>query len=564
MGAYENPVEVIDTSGQYWAQALTSVGNIVITAEERRRKRLALANKAQAELDQYTLDYTNKRRDKIYDIIARNNITNPTIIETADVLLAENVKYMNLINSATTQQQKSWATKQQGKIQGLLSQITPLHKRMKEGRGDYIENYSQIKAGDQGGVTYFGNPTEMNYKRAMLVDSGMGQGSANWSVDINNLDAGININYQGHEFKEKGGWNVSAITMASFIPTKIPNTTRQMVNILEPSSVKNPDGAGITNKNGDISDQFLDHYNTTSTPSKDGTSVITKTPPNYNEIALAVNTTLETKAMAQLTNYNQANSIWQNTLVDYSNGEDLPVGIGGSGIVTPEGTTKFVNAFKEYFGRLIPGAKYVDLSTEEGRELIEGPMGQYLINKLNLIETKPGSRDWIQDVNNNNIIDEGETTFKGDVPMAGLKGKISTKGASRPRKDDIVREETQTRLDNLILMFDELDPKRGFTQFSNKSPNIVFNSAFQLEMARFGFAISKPAENTTTGEEFVTLKSDTTNKAKELPSKGLSDLKLKQQMYILDGGKLTDTAYKNLKGTKQKKNPYNVLPVLNQ
>ena len=38
----------------------------------------------------------------------------------------------------------------------------------------------------------------------------------------------------------------------------------------------------------------------------------------------------------------------------------------------------------------------------------------------------------------------------------------------------------------------------------------------------------------------------------------MTDLFLKQQMYLLDGGNLTDEAYKNLKSTPKESNPYNV------
>ena len=116
---------------------------------------------------------------------------------------------------------------------------------------------------------------------------------------------------------------------------------------------------------------------------------------------------------------------------------------------------------------------------------------------------------------------------------------------------------TQKRLDNLVVMFDELDPKRGFSKIENKRKDVTFNSEFQREINRFGFSFSKPpSENEES--EFVILKSDKTAKTKELPSKGLSDLELKQQMYLLDGGKLTDSAYKKLKGPAAKENPYNV------
>jgi hypothetical protein len=135
--------------------------------------------------------------------------------------------------------------------------------------------------------------------------------------------------------------------------------------------------------------------------------------------------------------------------------------------------------------------------------------------------------------------------------------KVSNTGDKITANKQLELATTQKRLDNLVVMFDELDPKRGFSKIENKRKDVTFNSEFQREINRFGFSFSKPpSENEES--EFVILKSDKTAKTKELPSKGLSDLELKQQMYLLDGGKLTDSAYKKLKGPAAKENPYNV------
>ena len=72
----------------------------------------------------------------------------------------------------------------------------------------------------------------------------------------------------------------------------------------------------------------------------------------------------------------------------------------------------------------------------------------------------------------------------------------------------------------------KLDPKRGFSKIENKRKDVTFNSEFQREINRFGFSFSKPpSENEES--EFVILKSDKTAKTKELPSKGLSRLRIK-------------------------------------
>ena len=136
-----------------------------------------------------------------------------------------------------------------------------------------------------------------------------------------------------------------------------------------------------------------------------------------------------------------------------------------------------------------------------------------------------------------------------------IKDKSSEKGLTGNKQFDL--DATSKRLTNLVTMFDSLDPKRGFSTVENKRKDVTFNSEFQREINRFGFSFSKPpSENEES--EFVILKSDKTAKTKELPSKGLSDLELKQQMYLLDGGNLTDEAYKKLSPKKAEKNQFNI------
>ena len=155
------------------------------------------------------------------------------------------------------------------------------------------------------------------------------------------------------------------------------------------------------------------------------------------------------------------------------------------------------------------------------------------------------------------IVYQKYVTIQNGMERVEIKTNDSDGGSKITGNKQLELVTTQERLDNLVVMFDKLDPKRGFSKIGNKRKDITFNSEFQREINRFGFSFSKPP-NENEESEFVILKADKTAKTKEVPSKGLSDLELKQQMYLLDGGKLTDTAYKKLEGPAAKENPWNV------
>ena len=124
MGAYENPVTVVDTeSAKYWAQAIGNLGNTMVKSMELRRQRLAASNKAQAEQDKFTLDYSMKKRDHIYDVMAKANIINPSKQIAIDNLLKDNLKYWKMSQYGADETIKSYGLAQQGKVQKMLSSI---------------------------------------------------------------------------------------------------------------------------------------------------------------------------------------------------------------------------------------------------------------------------------------------------------------------------------------------------------------------------------------------------------------------------------------------------------
>jgi hypothetical protein len=126
-----------------------------------------------------------------------------------------------------------------------------------------------------------------------------------------------------------------------------------------------------------------------------------------------------------------------------------------------------------------------------------------------------------------------------------LQEKPTINAPKTKKEGQIKREETEARLNILNKDLIKADFGRGKSQIGGQV-DITFDSKFQRTINNLGFSFKKLDVEQGSGDQFVTLKSIATGKTQEIPSKGTTDLELKQYMYILDGGKKDDEGYKNL------------------
>ena len=549
MGAYENPVTVVDTeSAKYWAQAIGNLGNTMVKSMELRRQRLAASNKAQAEQDKFTLDYSMKKRDHIYDVMAKANIINPSKQIAIDNLLKDNLKYWKMSQYGADETIKSYGLAQQGKVQKMLSSIVPLSETIDGNRREFISKYQPGNLGEQNNYVYNKDKQWENMQKVMMTDSGLNPGKAVWSYDSENLDAGFNINYTGERFKEEGGYNISATSLANYIPTAVPLANKELGSLLGPNDDNNPGGLDIVNAKGQLTDDNLNYDNVTVTPNPDGSADILTIQPAYGKIAGAINTRLETNAMAILKDTDRANAWWQNVMVKDSNGKPLPEGEGGEGIFTKEGTMAFVEAYKRYTGTLIPDSKYIDLNSDSGKAFLETTQGLAIIKKMNL-KYNEETEKWTQ-------VGVDRDSYKGDDSIEGLvyydaQGERKVTKASQEKdvpKWKADKAATTTRLNTLNTNMKDLSLTGQQVSGSEGTTTINFNSAFKKKIDNLGFDVGE-AKNDQIYGQVVKVRSQKTNQTIELHSKGMTLSQLKQRLYLLDGGNTSDQAYKDLAPT---------------
>ena len=125
-------------------------------------------------------------------------------------------------------------------------------------------------------------------------------------------------------------------------------------------------------------------------------------------------------------------------------------------------------------------------------------------------------------------------------------------------ESEIKRAGTSKRLKSLTSKLEKLNTKRP-TLKGTKKQDIIFDSEFQKQLLpEFSF---KNVEGDEEGD-YLELKSVATGKVAEIPSKGLSDAKLKMTMYILDGGNTYDQAYLKLQKEAEKEGKVQGLPIV--
>ncbi len=128
----------------------------------------------------------------------------------------------------------------------------------------------------------------------------------------------------------------------------------------------------------------------------------------------------------------------------------------------------------------------------------------------------------------------------------------------KPTEGAIKRGETKTRLKALTGKLDKLNTKRPTVE-GVKKQDIIFDSEFQKQLLpEFSFKSLKGDLQGT----YLELKSTATGKVAEIPSKGLSDAKLKMTMYVLDGGSTSDPAYLKLEKDLEKEGKVKGLPLV--
>ena len=347
MGAYENPITVIDTeSAKIFANAISNVGIGISNTLEQEKKRQSEAQKREREWLDWTFKYTNENLDKVYDQLQNVGVNNAQAFEAVRPLIDNSTRFDIAAKAVGTLEEQSELMAEAAKNKQGVKLFINVQKEFKTNderfNKEFIDNID--KAGKEGGVPLVGKKNQM-YNLGMSIRNGINPGNEEFYFD---QDKGNwRVKYTGPEIT-KAGLNevdMDAAVFAAYDPGTIPEISKDIYTLFSEKSENNPKGLGFLDKSGQLSSQYIDTGNIKYEISKkDGIEFRTEIfPAKVGEMTAQATTYLTAQAEGLLKTGTQAEVVWENLL---SLGDNpLEYGASGSGIFSKESEEKFVKAY---------------------------------------------------------------------------------------------------------------------------------------------------------------------------------------------------------------------------
>ena len=349
-GAYERPQTVLDKSGFIYAKTLSDLGqgfNKALQGVFDKRNAEALQARKNEE-ENYK--FQTQQQQQLISQLAKAGINNNSLYKLGFDLISANSKLSLDIKQAQNQEDRTKYMNQQARVMRKLGEYQGLIAGIQDSASTYssdvIENPSKV--GQQGGVATVGTDYNKNYNLGMPALTGTTKnGSSEYYLD---KDMNFRIRLTSDQISkqtEKGYIDQDAGLFLSFDPLTVPNIDKEISDVLL--------GAKITDKNGNITQEYVDINNAKFVTNDQGTMRYAVEATN---VAGAMATTQNARnAMigSYLQDPQKAQIIYQQI---FGNNEKLEIGGGSeSSMFTPESERKFVAAFDQYFEALIPQTK---------------------------------------------------------------------------------------------------------------------------------------------------------------------------------------------------------------
>ena len=364
MGAYENPITVIDReSSQIWANAIAGVGQQTVNVIEKQAAKQSAKQKEIQKQLAAEADYVINNQQAFYKEMAKNGINNPSLFNAGKSLIDEMARASTTIKGSKTREQQQAALDNFSKLQKQYNNLT---QGIQIG-GDADATYKQDridsgqkgwkKPGEQGGMSVTGEANQAFIKR-MNVRNGLGQGAI--EEYIPQPDGTYNLRYSGGIYGDEVV-EVPMIQSLSYDAGVVPDTKARVMEAFTTESGTREDGTtfAILNDKGKYSEEYLDYKNTFEEKGKaneDGSyASSTIVPANTSLIVSASIGKINAVSQSYLSDYNEANKVWMEVL---NNEEPLKRASGGD--VSPEDQAKFKEEMLRYGQSMLPSFEITD------------------------------------------------------------------------------------------------------------------------------------------------------------------------------------------------------------
>lgn len=357
MGAYENPIAVIDTeSAKIFANAISNVGKTVSGMLDQEAQRKSEAKKQEREWLDWTFKYTNENLDKVYDQLQNVGVNNTEAFNAVKGLIDEKTRFGIAAKRASTIEEQNELLSKSGMYEKGIRSFINVQKGFQENDNvfnkEFVENIDKV--GKEGGVPLVGGKNK-EYNLGMSIRSGINPGKEEFYFDSEK--GNWRVKYTGPEITKAGLGEIDmdAAVFASYDPGTIPEISKNIYSLFSEKSESNPKGLGFLGKDSQLSQQYVNTEDIKYQYSKDGKLRTEIFPAKVGEMTAQATTFLTAQAEGLLRSGNQAQVVWQNVL---SSGDDeLKPGASGSGIYEKESEEKFIKAYVEKGLQSIPKYK---------------------------------------------------------------------------------------------------------------------------------------------------------------------------------------------------------------
>jgi len=422
MGAYENPITVIDReSGQIWANAIAGVGQQTVNVIEKQAAKESAEQKAMQKQLAEEADYVLNNQAAFSRAMSQSGVNNPKLFEAGKLLIDDMARASSKVKSAKTQKDRQNAMNEASMLQRYYSNLI---QGIKLG-GDADKTYQQDrintgqkgwkKPGEQGGMSVTGKETHA-YIQQMNTRNALNKGAVEDYVRAG--DGRWNLRYSGGTYGDEAV-EVDMLGSLEFDPGTVPDAKNRIMEAFTTESGTREDGTtfAILNNKGKYSEEYLDYKNTFEEKGKlneDGSyTSSTIVPANTSLIVSASIGKINAVSQSYLSDYNEANKVWMEVL---NNEEPLKRASGGN--VSPEDQAKFKEEMLRYGKSMLPSFEITDQ-----KENVD--YGKRLSTRIKQAKETNKNSQTKADINLENAYDVGASIYDA---AEGLGFKINPAG----------------------------------------------------------------------------------------------------------------------------------------
>ena len=367
MGAYENPVTVIDReSGKIWANTISAIGKQTANAIEKQEAELSRQQKEQQIALEKNAEYIINNQAEFSKQMSKNGVNNPYLFDAGKALIDDMARATMDIKSAKGKEAQQEALDYYSTLQKSYTNLVSGIKTGADADQVFLEDItnSENRPGTQGGMSVTGKGYEA-YKMRQMVRTGQGQGAVEQYIP--QADGTWNVRYSGGIYGDEVV-EIPQQQALNYDPGLVPKLDDELGEIFKaPSGTKDGQNFGVLTKSGAVSEQYLGKKEVINgKPNEDGSYVQSIVQGvNMPAVITAIEGPIRAKVQMYLKDRDTANVIWREIL---GHDEDLDFNENGVGISIEDQKLFEQEVFNRAKSKFLPNMKIENNEITSGYE----------------------------------------------------------------------------------------------------------------------------------------------------------------------------------------------------